>query len=291
MKHRTRNFHIGAALVICVGSLAVQAGTQMRVQPGVARPGDPVLVTVRGVESLPEGALGQKPLLFHPIPGGFQALAGLPVDMPPGSLEVVVKIPSASMDASADPSELIGSLDVEDPHYPARELTVAGKYISPPAKVKAWIAEDKKEFAKAFKRKPVARLFSQNFDWPRRAVVTAPFGDLRLFNGKKQSQHYGTDIDGKTGTPAFAANDGTVVMVRECYGSGNTVLIHHGLDLYTAYFHLSKFEVKQGQKVKQGQQLGLIGKTGRVTGPHLHWGVKVQGLWVNAESLLRLDFE
>jgi murein DD-endopeptidase MepM/ murein hydrolase activator NlpD len=79
-------------------------------------------------------------------------------------------------------------------------------------------------------------------------------------------------------------------MARDCFGSGNTVLVHHGLQLYSAYFHLSKMEVKVGQKVRRGQLLGLVGKTGRVTGPHLHFGIKHDGRWVDPESVLRLDF-
>jgi murein DD-endopeptidase MepM/ murein hydrolase activator NlpD len=121
-------------------------------------------------------------------------------------------------------------------------------------------------------------------------VVTAPFGDLRLFNGKKQSQHFGVDLDGSTGDPIEAANDGTVVMVRECYASGNTVIVNHGAGLYTLYFHMSHFDVQPGDKVKQGQLLGRVGKTGRVTGPHLHWSGKIDGLYVDAQALMKLDF-
>jgi len=132
--------------------------------------------------------------------------------------------------------------------------------------------------------------FGENFAWPRQGRVTAPYGDLRTFNGKKQSQHFGTDVDGAVGTPIYAANAGTVVMRRDNYASGNTVLVYHGAGLYTAYFHLSAFEVKEGQRVERGQLLGKVGNTGRVTGPHLHWGVKVDDLWVDGETLLKLDF-
>jgi len=120
--------------------------------------------------------------------------------------------------------------------------------------------------------------------------MTAPFGDLRLFNGKAQSQHFGLDLDGRVGDPIEAANDGAVVMVRPCYASGNTVIVDHGGGLYTMYFHLSHFEVKEGQKVARGQLLGLVGRTGRVTGPHLHFSVKVDGLYVDGATVLGLPF-
>ena len=79
-------------------------------------------------------------------------------------------------------------------------------------------------------------------------------------------------------------------MARDCFGSGNTVLIHHGGRLFTSYFHMSAFAVKVGDHVVRGQPLGKVGKTGRVTGPHLHFGVKLDGRWLDPESLLRLEF-
>ncbi len=263
---------------------AAWAAPMLELQPGLARPGDAVLVTVRSVSGNVTGTMGERTLHFLPVAGGAQALTGLSVDVSSHPLAVAVKSEHGG-------SALEGSLEVRSPHFPSRELTVASKFIEPPASVKKKMAEDKEAFAVAFKQGLTPRQFSRNFAWPRRSVITAPYGDLRLFNGHKQSQHYGTDLDGRVGEPILAANDGTVVMARECYASGNTVLVHHGADLFTAYFHLSKFEVKPGDKVKQGDLLGKVGKTGRVTGPHLHWGAKIEGLWVDPESLLRLDFE
>ena len=77
--------------------------------------------------------------------------------------------------------------------------------------------------------------------------------------------------------------------MRDCFASGNTVLVHHGGRLFTAYFHLSRFDVKEGHREKRGEPLGLVGSTGRVTGPHLHIGVKLDGRWINAESVLSLS--
>jgi murein DD-endopeptidase MepM/ murein hydrolase activator NlpD len=93
------------------------------------------------------------------------------------------------------------------------------------------------------------------------------------------------------GAPIHAANDGVVVMVRDNYAAGRTVVIHHGLDMYTTYFHLSRFNVREGQIVKRGQPIGLVGQTGRVTGPHLHWGGRVGDVYVDPASMLRLDLE
>jgi len=186
---------------------------------------------------------------------------------------------------------LQATIEIVDPHFPRRELKVAKQYIEPSAAAKKQMADDAEAVKNAYHQPFGHPLFHENFAWPRATEITSHFGDLRLYNGKKQSQHYGTDLEGRTGDPILAANDGTVVLARACYASGNTVLVYHGVGLFTAYFHMTVMEVKAGDKVKRSQRIGQVGKTGRVTGPHLHFGVKLQGNYVNPESLLELDFE
>ncbi|MFL5349943.1 MAG: M23 family metallopeptidase [Hyalangium sp.] len=274
-------------LALGLVALGAEAQPSLSVQPGTAKPGDPILVTVRGVDGAPSGTLAGRTLHFFEASGAWQALTGLPVEQAVGRVDVKVEGPHPR---AGEPVKLAGTLDVVEPGFPDRQLQVAGKYIKPPESVKAQIAEDKAAFAAAFAQPFGPLRFERNFAWPRQDRITAPFGDRRSFNGKLQSQHFGTDIDGNTGDPIYAANDGEVVMTRECYASGNTVIISHGGGLFTTYFHMSHFDVKPGDKVKQGQKLGLVGKTGRVTGPHLHWGVKVDGLWTDGLTLLKLDF-
>jgi murein DD-endopeptidase MepM/ murein hydrolase activator NlpD len=157
--------------------------------------------------------------------------------------------------------------------------------------VRKRIQADRKAFARAFAHPFAPPLFDASFDWPRRAPTSGRYGDQRVLNGKKASVHYGLDITGPTGSPIAAANDGEVVAARDAYYSGNTVVLWHGADLYTVYFHMSRVDVRVGQKVRRGQPIGALGATGRVTGPHLHWGVKVGGLYVDPLSVLAIDFE
>jgi murein DD-endopeptidase MepM/ murein hydrolase activator NlpD len=269
-------------LVVC--ALAANA-PEVWIQPGDARPGDAVLVRVFGSAEAPDGELGEKALDFARFGDGWVALSGLSVDQELGPLPFAVRFGTREGEV-----ELSGALEVKDPKFPARELSVSKKFTSPDRKAKKRMRDDQRAFNRAFAQEFEPPRFSGNFEQPRVAVTTAPFGDLRLFNGKKKSQHYGQDLDGNTGDPSYSTNDGVVVMARDCFGSGNTVLVHHGLQLYSAYFHLSKIEVKVGQKVKRGQLLGLVGKTGRVTGPHLHFGTKIDGRWVDPQSVLRLNF-
>jgi murein DD-endopeptidase MepM/ murein hydrolase activator NlpD len=276
-----------ALLALGLVAFGAEAQPSLSVQPGTAKPGDPILVTVRGVAGPPSGTVADRPLHFFRTEDAWQAITGLRVEQALGTFEVKVVGPRTG---EGKPVELVGALEVVDPGYKNRQLQVARKYVKPPQSVKARIAEDRAAFAAAFSQSFTPITFQRNFAWPRQDRITAPFGDRRSFNGKLQSQHFGTDIDGDTGDPIYAANDGLVVMTRDCYSSGTTVIVHHGGGLYTTYFHMSRIDVKPGMKVKQGQKLGLVGKTGRVTGPHLHWGVKVDKLWVDGLTLLKLDF-
>jgi murein DD-endopeptidase MepM/ murein hydrolase activator NlpD len=101
--------------------------------------------------------------------------------------------------------------------------------------------------------------------------------------------HYGLDLPSPAGTPVVAGAGGEVVLARDCYMSGKTVLLAHGAGVFSASFHLSRIDVKLGEAVGPGQLIGRVGTTGRSTGPHLHWGVKVDGLWVDPRSAQRLD--
>ena len=263
----------------------VLGGLEVSLQPGVARPGDAVLVEVTGTTDAPSGQLGSAELVFLPWHQHWLALVALSVDRRAGRLEL--EITGEGPDGK---ERVSGELEVRKADFRRRQLTVSKRFTNPSRKERLQSIADQKAFTEAFDRDFEPWGFDQGFAWPRQDEVSAPFGDLRLFNGKKQSQHFGSDVNGETGDPIFASNAGEVVMVRECFGSGGTVLIHHGGRLFTSYFHMSAFDVKVGQHVLRGQPLGKVGSSGRVTGPHLHFGVKLDGRWVDPESLLRLEF-
>lgn len=268
-------------------ALALVVGAEVRLQPAEVRPGDAVLVEVTGTTTAPSGQLGSAELVFLPFGvDRFVAITGLAVEQKPGELQLEVTTRTEGL------RELFtGALKVRPADFRKRQLSVSRRFTSISKADRARSRADQAAFREATDVDYVDWLFTGPFAWPRNAGVTAPFGDLRLLNGKKQSQHFGTDLDGDTGDPIYASNDGEVVMARDCFASGNTVLVHHGGRLFTSYFHLSRTDVKVGDHVKRGQLLGLVGKTGRVTGPHLHFGVKLDGRWVDAESVLRLELE
>ncbi|HEY1335567.1 MAG TPA: M23 family metallopeptidase [Myxococcaceae bacterium] len=270
-----------AALLALLASLAAAAAPSLELVPARVKPGDPVLLVVHGVDGVPEGTVGSRPAEFYRHGDTAESLVGIPVEEEPGLLRIEITAGAVTLD---------GGLEVVPPEFPERKLTVASKFVKIPKAARARIKADQAAYQKAWATPFRPRAFADNFEKPRDAESTARFGDKRTLNGKKTTQHFGLDLEGSTGDEIRAANDGRVVMVRDCYTSGNTVLVEHGAGLITAYFHLSKFLVKPGQQVKRGELLGLVGKTGRVTGPHLHFGAHIGALWVNPQALLALPF-
>lgn len=119
------------------------------------------------------------------------------------------------------------------------------------------------------------------FQLPMKSKVTSSFGNARVYNGIAKSYHSGTDFRAKVGTPIYSANDGKVALVMDRFYLGKVVYIDHGRGAYTYYCHMSKFNLKNGQIVKKGDLLGLSGRTGRITGPHLHYAVRLYNTTVD----------
>jgi murein DD-endopeptidase MepM/ murein hydrolase activator NlpD len=118
--------------------------------------------------------------------------------------------------------------------------------------------------------------------------VSSAFGGRRVVNGEPRSPHRGTDLRGAEGTPVRASAAGTVLLAEPQYFSGNVIFLDHGLGVVSSYAHLSSFDVRPGDRVERGQAIGKVGATGRVTGPHLHLGLFIQGIAVDAVPLFSL---
>ena len=121
---------------------------------------------------------------------------------------------------------------------------------------------------------------------PLEGTITSLFGHRRYFNGQPRSPHSGLDIAAKEGTPILAPASGEIVLADELYFNGKTVFIDHGQGLVTMYCHMSQILVANGKTVQQGHQIGLVGSTGRATGPHLHWSVSLNGFRVDPYILI-----
>jgi murein DD-endopeptidase MepM/ murein hydrolase activator NlpD len=153
----------------------------------------------------------------------------------------------------------------------------------------ARISEEQAFKREIFRRITPSRLWSESFAPPIDSVITDEFGVQRTFNGKVQSAHHGLDLRADTGTPVAAMNSGEVIVAREMFYEGGFVVIDHGRGLLTLYMHLTEISVQEGVRVAKGQIIGLSGGTGRVTAPHLHIGIRWQGIYLNPEVLLQMQ--
>jgi murein DD-endopeptidase MepM/ murein hydrolase activator NlpD len=146
--------------------------------------------------------------------------------------------------------------------------------VSPSPEDQERINKDRALVKKARQTDDARTDFAQPFIWPVTGRISGVYGSQRILNGKPKWPHYGVDIAAPTGTPVKAPADGIVTMAHnDMFYSGGTLIVDHGHGLSTTYMHLHKILVKVGQRVKQGDVIAQVGATGRVTGPHLHWGM------------------
>lgn len=178
------------------------------------------------------------------------------------------------------------TIDVKKGGYPSETITVAPSKVKPDkAQAKRTAAEYEEAMAIYRKRTP-RRYWSKPFIHPMASQITSHYGTARVYNGSLRSFHSGTDFKAEIGTPVYVVNDGVVVLAKERFYAGNSIVVDHGEGLYTCYYHLSSLSVTPGDKVKQGDFLGLSGATGRVTGPHLHFAVMLYGVQVDPLQLM-----
>jgi murein DD-endopeptidase MepM/ murein hydrolase activator NlpD len=212
-----------------------------------------------------------------------------------GRLECLLAVPLNSKDkeiafrlveSTFNKTFYTGKVRVTQRDYPAQELTVEPKYVTPDPKT------TERAQAEAKRNRAVLAVISPERNWqmpllrPVRGIITSEYGFKRVFNGQPRSQHRGVDLRGAEGTPILSCADGVVRLAEEQHYSGNFVIIDHGLGVFSMYAHLSAFKVGVGDMVKRGQTIGLVGMTGRVTGPHLHFGLSVLGESVTPEPLM-----
>ncbi len=180
-------------------------------------------------------------------------------------------------------------LDVQKGIYAHEELHVDSSKVNPKSKeVKKRIEKEYNQAMKIYNTVTPKLYISKPFELPLDSNITSDFGKARIYNGSLKGYHSGTDFRAKTGTQIKASNDGKVVLVSDRFYSGGTVVVDHGYGIYTCYFHMSKFNVKIGQMVHKGELLGLSGQSGRVTGPHLHFAARVDGVQVDPLQLISL---
>ena len=160
------------------------------------------------------------------------------------------------------------------------------KMVSPPAEVTARIKQDNINVANARSGNTDLDALFTRFEWPAKGVISGVYGSQRILNGVPKWPHYGLDIANETGTPVYAPVDGVVTMADDLYYSGNTLILDHGMCVFSTFLHMDTITVEVGETVKQGEQIGTIGSTGRSTGPHLDWRINLGNTRLDPQTII-----
>lgn len=283
-------------VAVALVAITVPLGAQASVSawPAEAEPGAIVRLTFTDSSSDPvvavRGVMAGEPLRFLAVDSGrYRAIGAVPVDA------------SDSIRATVFAARRSGKVDttyatVTVPHIELPKeapLAVSSTFTRPfDARTRARIARENARARNVGKRahdRPP--MWTREFRVPRETPVTSPFGTGRMFNGVVASRHLGVDYKGGVGAPVQAANRGVVALVDTFFLAGRVIYIDHGGGVVTGYFHLTKPLVAKGDTVERGQQIGTVGATGRVTGPHLHWSARYGALPVNPLHLIELPPE
>ena len=257
-------------------------------QPNEMQQGSVAFITVE-LERVPlrlTGKLIDKNLAFFQSdnPKVWYALAGTDLEIQAGTYDLTV----AAVMPGGRVMRSLKKMDVNAANFGAGEANVPENFVEPDAASKRKIAADQILKNRAFSHLITTPEWSGDFVPPVQGKATNSFGMTRMFNEELTSTHRGTDFLVGEGSPVVVSNSGTVVLAKELFYEGNCVIVDHGQRFFTIYMHLSKIEVKPGIKLRKGERLGLSGQTGRVTGPHLHMGVRWNEAYLDPTKLLAL---
>jgi murein DD-endopeptidase MepM/ murein hydrolase activator NlpD len=275
-----------AGAVALVALIGVTAGAQGRIAVSVSdralQPGELVVVDLRvpgQPESVTVSLFGRDTTAYESERGRWRALVGIDLDQAPGSYV---------LRATAGGAEGRLPIAVRPKQFPTRRLSVDPDFVNPPPEAQARIAKDSAFLREVYAHSAPRRLWSDPFVRPVPGRANSRFGTRSVFNGQPRSPHGGADFLSGAGVPVKAPNAGRVVAARDLYYPGNVVIIDHGLGVFSMLAHLSRIDVREGETVAAGDIVGLVGATGRVTGPHLHWSFSVNGARVDPLSALAL---
>ncbi len=254
---------------------------EVQIEPSAIMPGDAFLVRVSGVKgmTLPEIAFSSRMLPVTSCGDGcFLAIGATDSKTGAGRRRVEITVGAKKMRRP---------ITIRHHIFPMIQLAL------PPGKVTlsqedSGRAEREDKLLKSFWTQESEKVWQGSFTMPLGNEISTEYGAKRIINKTKESIHGGIDIRGREGEEVLASNSGKVVLAEELFFGGNTLLLDHGMGVYSVYMHLSGFNRKLGESVSKGDVIGFVGSTGRSTGPHLHFGIKAQELSVNPVSFAKL---
>ena len=267
------------------------AGLQLRLSSPGSSQGSLLLAEMRSPQVVDEvkGEWRGKEILFWregdqtaPV---WRGLIGVDLEQPTGDYTLAVFTKSENV----APLRCRVVVAVRQGHFATERLQVQNQFVQPNPEQLARALAERQRVREIFATVTPERLWRGRFRFPLAGVTTGKnFGRRRILNGQASSPHSGVDFPATAGTPVYASQSGRVVLAEPLFFSGNTVIVDHGLGVYTLYAHLQSLAVGAGESVAAGAVLGKVGATGRVTGPHLHWGLTVNGARVDPLQLVKL---
>ncbi|MFQ5779811.1 MAG: M23 family metallopeptidase [Nitrospiria bacterium] len=246
--------------------------------------GDFVYLSIRldrGTDSIQGTFLGQPIPFFKTDHGGYTAMIGVDLAQSPGPQPFVV---------TWKEGETVGrqrvTIEVVSASFGVQRLTLPKKMVDLDPATLIRVKKEQKRLKGAFGKSTGERLWRETFVVPAEGKKQGTFGRRRFLNGKPRNPHTGEDISAPEGTSVLATNSGKVVLVGDFFFNGRSVVIDHGLGLFSMYFHLLDATVEEGATVNRGERIGRVGQSGRATGPHLHWGMRLNGARIDPFSLI-----
>lgn len=247
--------------------------------------GDVILLNIKaGEETTPRVIwMGKEiSLVFNRSRGEWQGFLASDLNQKPGNYEAVVQTGSSGLERRIN-------IHINEKDYGVRRLTLPKDKVELSAEALKRVKAEAAVVSALWKAKDTVPEWRGIFLMPVDGEVVGIFGKRSVINGMERSPHTGVDLSGNAGEPIKAVNNGKVILIADHFFTGNTVFLDHGGGIITMYCHLQKVLVKEGDRMDKGQVLGLVGATGRATGPHLHWGMRVNGARVNPLTLINLS--
>lgn len=256
--------------------------------PRVVKQGEVCLMRAAGPKNVKymEGEFqGRKiPMTLNSSGKFYEALLGVDLDAKPAKYQVKVR----GQDKGGKGFFGVSPLEVKKVSFKTQTLSLPSSMVDLDPKTLERVNGETKRVEDLFQRIRKEKLWKGRFLQPVPGEISTPFGLRRVINRQNKNPHSGVDLRAGEGTPVLASNAGFVVMVDDLFFSGKSVVLDHGQGIFSMYFHLSEILAREGERISKGDVLGQVGSTGRSTGPHLHWGIRIHGSKVDPFSLLRV---
>ncbi|MBN2207669.1 MAG: M23 family metallopeptidase [Candidatus Aminicenantes bacterium] len=269
--------------------LQTPAGATLELNLRAWQPGEAIVVRLtdrpEGVETVLSFRDRDIPVSGRAADGSGLAFFGLDVTLKPGVYDLGIE----DRVQGSPPLKAKRTVEVQPKSFPRKSLTVKSEYVFYPPEAAERIRRESELLGAVYAVRTPDWQGTGPFEAPHPARALPNFGEIRVFNGVPRSPHTGVDVMAGPDEMVRSSNAGTVVLASELYLAGNTVIVDHGLGVFTLYCHFSRVLVKRGDRVSKGDPVGRVGSTGRSTGPHLHWGVRILDARVDPASLLGLD--